>query len=74
MAPKSYKNVEKITELLGDKQLGSLSKRLHATEKSLTDIIRKLTAIENERAEREAAEEAARVEAQRLAEEAEKAV
>ncbi|MBQ8428049.1 MAG: translation initiation factor IF-2, partial [Clostridia bacterium] len=73
MAQKSYKNVEKITELLGEKQLGSLNKRLTSTEKSLAEILRKLTALENEKAEREAAEEAARLEAQRAAEETAKA-
>ena len=72
MAQKSYKNVEKITELLGDKNLGSLNKRLSSTEKSLAEILRKLTALEAEKAEREAAEEAARLEAQRAAEEAAK--
>lgn len=74
MAQKSYKNVEKITELLGDKQLGSLNKRLSSTEKSLADILRKLSALETAKAEREAAEEAARLEAQRAEEEAKAAL
>ncbi len=75
MAQKSYKNVEKINDLLGDKLLGSLNARLSSTEKNLADILRKLTALSNEKAEREAAEEAARIaEAERIAaEEAAKA-
>ncbi|MBQ8374372.1 MAG: translation initiation factor IF-2 [Clostridia bacterium] len=76
MAKKDYKNIEKINDLLDDKQLGQLHKRLSATEKSLSEIIKKLTALETQRAEREAqeaAEAAARAEAERLAEEAARA-
>ena len=73
---KKYENVEKILELLGDAQLGGLQKRLSATEKTLSDILKNLTAKEAEKAEREAiarAEEEARIaEEQRLAKEAEK--
>ena len=71
---KKYENVEKIAGLLDDKQLGGLQKRLSSTEKSLSDILRKLSALETEKQEREAAETAARAEAEaRAAEEAAKA-
>ncbi len=49
-----YENVEKITELLDEKQLGQLQKRLSSTEKSLSDILKKLSALESEKTEREA--------------------
>ena len=68
MAKKNYENVEKITELLGDGKLGGLQKRILSTEKNLSDIIKKLSALEAEKAEREAV---AQAEALRL--EAEKA-
>ena len=55
-----YENVEKILDVLQDDKLGSLMKRLSATEKNLSDIIKNLTALETEKAEREAAEAAAR--------------
>jgi len=64
---KKYENVEKITELLGEGQLGGLQKRLSSTEKSLAEIMRKLSALEAEKAERDAqkaAEEAARLAAE----------
>ena len=72
---KKYENVEKITELLDDKQLGQLQKRLSSTEKNLAEIIKKLTALEIEKTEREAAlareaEEAERAAAQAAAEQA----
>ena len=53
---KKYENVEKLTGLLGDNQLGGLQKRLSSTEKSLADILKKLSVLEKEKAEREAAE------------------
>ncbi len=56
MAKKNYENVEKITELLNDSKLGSLQKRILSTEKNLSDIIKKLTALEVEKAEKEAAQ------------------
>ena len=59
MAKNDYKNVEKVRELLGDGQLGGLRKRLSSTEKSLNDILKKLSALETQKAEREAAEYAA---------------
>ena len=59
MAKNDYKNVEKVRELLGDGQLGGLRKRLSSTEKSLNDILKKLSALETKKAEREAAEVAA---------------
>ncbi len=59
---KKYENVEKILGLLDDEQLGSLQKRLASTEKSLSDVLKKLSALESEKAEREAAEAVARAE------------
>ena len=59
---KKYENVEKLLGLLDDKQLGGLQKRLLSTEKSLSDILRKLSAMETEKAEREAAEAVAKAE------------
>ena len=60
-----YENVEKITELLDEKQLGQLQKRLSSTEKSLSEILKKLSALEIEKTEREAeAARAAEAEAQ----------
>ena len=69
---KKYENVEKISSLLEDEQLGGLQKSLAATEKSLSEILKKLSALEAEKAEREAAEAAARAaeEARAAAEEA----
>ena len=61
---KKYENVEKITSLLGDEQLGGLQKRLSSTEKSLSGILKKLAAMEAEKQEREVAEAAARAEAE----------
>ena len=59
MAKNDYKNVEKVRELLGEQQLGGLRKRLSSTEKSLNDILKKLNALEAQKAEREAAAAAA---------------
>lgn len=59
---KKYENVEKITSLLDDKQLGGLQKRISSTEKSLADVLKKLSVLEAEKQQREA-EEAARAEA-----------
>ncbi len=72
---KKYENVEKIASLLDDNQLGGLQKRISSTEKSLSEILRKLSALETEKREREAAEMAARAaeEAAKAAEEAAKA-
>ncbi len=69
---KKYENVEKIAGLLGDELLGGLQTRLSATEKSLSGILKKLSALEVEKQEREAAlraeEEArAQAEAERIA-------
>ena len=55
-----YENVEKILEVLEGDKLGSVMKRLSATEKNLSEILKNLTALETEKAEREAAEAAAR--------------
>ncbi len=59
---KKYENVEKIATLLDDKQLGGLQKRISSTERSLSEILKKLSALEVEKQVREA-EEAARAEA-----------
>ena len=40
---KKYENVEKILGLLEDEQLGGLQKRLSSTERSLSDILKKLS-------------------------------
>jgi hypothetical protein len=45
---KKYENVEKILGLLEDEQLGGLQKRLSSTERSLSDILKKLSVLENE--------------------------
>ncbi len=72
---KKYENVEKILGLLDDSQLGGLQKRLSSTEKSLSDVLKKLSFLESEKAERDAAEAVARAEeeARLAAEEAAKA-
>ena len=72
---KKYENVEKITSLLDDNQLGGLQKRISSTEKSLSEILKKLSALEAEKRERETAEMAARAaeEAAKAADEAAKA-
>ena len=56
MVKKNYENVEKITELLEDKKLGGLQKRISSTEKNISEILRKLSALETEKAERDAEE------------------
>ena len=68
-----YENVEKISELLGEDQLGSVAKKLASTEKNILEIIKNLTVLEAEKAARDAQEAAARAEEARLAAEAEKA-
>lgn len=72
MAAKKYENAENITELLGAGGLQSASERLFSSEKQLSEILKKLTALEEEkvRAEAEAAEREA--EERRLAEEKER--
>ena len=69
---KKYENLEKVLGLLDDKKLGGLQKRLSATEKNLSEILKKLALMEAEKAEREAAEAAERAaeEARLAAEEA----
>ncbi len=72
---KKYENVEKILGLLDDERLGGLQRRLSSTERNLSDVLKKLSFLETEKAERDAAEAAARAEeaARLAAEEAEKA-
>ncbi|MBQ7924411.1 MAG: translation initiation factor IF-2 [Clostridia bacterium] len=72
---KKYENVENVLKLLEDDSLGGVLKRLSSTEKSLSEILKKLTVLEAEKAEREAAEAAeaaarAEAEARAAAEEA----
>ena len=55
-----YENVEKILDILQGDKLGGVMKRLSATEKNLSEILKNLTALETEKAEREAAEAAVR--------------
>ncbi len=57
-----YENVEKISELLDENQLGNVLKKLSATEKNLSEILKNLTVLEEQKAAREAAEAAARAE------------
>ncbi len=59
---KKYENVEKILGLLDEEQLGGLQKRISSTERSLSDVLKKLSVLESQKAEREAAEAAARAE------------
>ena len=74
---KKYENVEKILSLLGEGQLSDLQKRIFATEKNLSEIVKKITVLEAEKAEREAIAKAeseareAEALAKRMAEEAE---
>ena len=65
---KKYENVENVVKLLGEDKLGGLLKRLSSTEKTLADILKELSVLEAEKAERDA-----QAEAIRLAEEAERA-
>ena len=65
-----YENVEKILESVDGTKLGGALARLSATEKSLSDILKNLAALEAEQAEREAAAAKARAEEEaRLAQE-----
>ena len=49
MATKKYENAEKVTELLGAGGLKSASERLLSSEKQLSDILKKLSILEEER-------------------------
>jgi len=75
-----YENVEKISELLGENGLGEVMKKLSATEKSLSDVLKNLSVLEEEKVARDAAaaaeaalkaEEEARLAAEKAAKEAE---
>ncbi|MBQ8323398.1 MAG: translation initiation factor IF-2 [Clostridia bacterium] len=72
---KKYENVENVLKLLEDDRLGNVTKRLSSTEKTLSEILKNLTVLEAEKAEREAAEAATRAaeEAAKAAEAAAKA-
>ena len=72
MAAKKYENVENITELLGAGGLQSASERLFSSEKQLSEILKKLTALEEERARAEAEAAEREAEERRLAEERER--
>ena len=72
-----YEYAEKVTALLGEDRLGGLQKRLIGTERNLSEILKKLSAIEAEKERIAAAqkEEAARAEAeQKAAQKVEEAV
>ena len=49
---KKYENAEKILGLLDDSGLGGLQKKISSTEKSLSEILKKLSALETEKSER----------------------
>lgn len=51
---KKYENAEKVTELLGERQLGQLQKRISSTERNLAEILKKLSVLEADKTEREA--------------------
>ncbi len=68
---KKYESVEKILTLLEDEQLGGLQRKLLSTEKRLSEVIKKLSFLETEKAERDA--EAARIAAEEAARAAEAA-
>ena len=87
MATKKYENAEKVTELLGAGGLKNAGERLLSSEKQLSEILKKLTALEEQRDRAEAEEkriaeekaQAARAEEERTAaketaQESEKAV
>lgn len=75
MATKKYENAEKVTELLGAGGLKNAGERLLSSEKQLSEILKKLTALEEERDRAEAEEkriaeekaQAARAEEERTA-------
>ena len=78
MATKKYENAEKVAELLGAGGLKNATERLLSSEKQLSEILKKLTALEEERDRAEAEEkriaeekaQAARAEEERIAAEA----
>lgn len=75
MATKKYENAEKVTELLGAGGLKNAGERLLSSEKQLSEILKKLTALEEQRDRAEAEEkriaeekaQAARAEEERTA-------
>ncbi len=70
----AYENIEKLSTLLGEKELRGLSKSVAAGERQLADILKRLTEMETVANLRRAEEEAKRREEElRLAEEAERA-
>lgn len=56
-----YESVEKILDLLEGDKLGNVLKRLSSTEKNLSEILKNLSALEAEKAERDAAQAALKV-------------
>ena len=48
MAKKNYESVEKITELLEEGKLGGLQKRISATEKNISEVLKKLSLLNTE--------------------------
>ena len=68
---KKYENVENVSKLLSDEQLGGVLQRLSSTEKTLLGILKNLSVLEAEKAERDAREAAEKAaEEARLAAEA----
>ncbi len=70
----AYENIEKLSALLGEKEIGALQKAIVASERQLSELIKKLGGMEAEmlakRAEEEALrkkEEEARAEAEKIA-------
>ncbi len=57
---RKYENVESILSVLGDDRLGGVLKRLSTMEKSVSETLKKITAMEAEKAQAEAEAEALR--------------
>ena len=53
-----YENAERISELLGENEIGGILKRLSTTEKNISDVLKNLTLLEEEKAARDAAAKA----------------
>lgn len=56
----AYENIEKLSGLLGDKDIGALIRAVSASEKQVADLIRKLSEMEAAVSAKRAEEEAAR--------------
>ncbi len=62
----AYENIEKLSAILGEKEIGSLVRAVSASEKQVAELLRKLSEMEAALGAKRAEEEAAR---QREAEE-----